>query len=69
MIEKRVRQLEIDVRTLTSLVAQLETEAHAQSTKMQHLQGAIEGLTKRVADLTTRVEEIRHIGSAVRALS
>jgi outer membrane murein-binding lipoprotein Lpp len=66
MIEKRVWQLETDVRILTSLVAKLETQVHAQSTETQQ---AIQGLAKQVADLTARVEEIRHIGSAVHALS
>jgi outer membrane murein-binding lipoprotein Lpp len=66
MIEKRVWQLETDVRILTSLVAKLETQVHAQSTETQQ---AIQGLAKQVADLTARIEEIRHIGSAVHALS
>jgi outer membrane murein-binding lipoprotein Lpp len=66
MIEKRVWQLETDVRILTSLVAKLETQVHAQSTETQQ---AIHGLAKQVADLTARIEEIRHVGSAVHALS
>jgi outer membrane murein-binding lipoprotein Lpp len=66
MIEKRVGQLETDVRILISLVAKLETEVHAQSTEMQQ---AIQGLAKQVADLKMRINEIRHIGSAVQALS
>jgi outer membrane murein-binding lipoprotein Lpp len=66
MIEKRIWQLETDLRILTSLVAKLETEVHAQSNETQQ---AIQGLAKQVADLTASVEEIRHTGSAVRALS
>jgi outer membrane murein-binding lipoprotein Lpp len=66
MIEKRVGQLETDVRILISLVAKLETEVHAKSSEMQQ---AIQGLAKQVADLATRVEEIRRMGSAVHALA
>ena len=66
MIEKRVEQLETDVRILISLVAKLETEVHAQSSEMQQ---AIQGLAKKVANLTRRFEEMSHIGSAARALS
>jgi len=68
MIEKRVGQLETDVRILTSLIARLETQVHAQSTEMQQPQGTIEALAKRVERLTIRVDEIRHTVSAVPAL-
>jgi outer membrane murein-binding lipoprotein Lpp len=66
MIEKRVAQLEADVRNLTSRVGKLEAEVHARSTEMQQ---AIQGLARQVADLKMRVEEMHHIGSAVYALS
>jgi outer membrane murein-binding lipoprotein Lpp len=62
MIEKRVAQVETDVRILTSLVAKLETEVHA-------VQQAMQGLEKQVAELNMRVEEMRTISAAVHALS
>jgi hypothetical protein len=58
MIEKRVGQLETDVRIL----AKLETEVH-------EMQQAIQGLARQVADLKMHSEEMRHIGFAARALS
>jgi hypothetical protein len=66
MMEKRIGQLESDLRILTSLVAKLETEVHAQATEVQQ---AIQGLEKRIADLRMLVDDMRQIRSAVRALS
>jgi maltose alpha-D-glucosyltransferase/alpha-amylase len=57
MIEQPIGHLETDVRILTSVAAQLESEAQALTTKIHHLRGAIEELAKEVADLTTCVEK------------
>lgn len=61
MIEKRVEQLETDVRVLISLVAKLESQVHAQSSEMQQ---TIRGLAKQVSKLTGRAEEVPSCAAA-----